>query len=203
MRKQYPNRAVDLPFIWSEDRLQNWAENLALLLCSFSCLVLLGTCADRVSKQDKDWIRNLEWTTSSSLISTKQWRASSRMDSINRTAARRLREVIILLYLACLRPCLLCYVQFWTLSRHQWTWGISMKGHQEGQGLEHLPCKERLMEQGLFSLQKRWLWRNLTAAIRHLQGGYWVDVAMLFIPCIWGEQKTITTWNGRVQLYTI
>lgn len=57
--------------------LQNWAENLALLLCSFSCSVLLCTCADRVSNWDKDWIRNQEWTMPSALISIKQWRLAA------------------------------------------------------------------------------------------------------------------------------
>lgn len=107
-------------------------------------------------------------------------KTSSRLDCINRTPARRLREVIILLYAARLRPYPQCCVQFWTLPRHQWTWVSSVKGHQDGQGLEHLPCKERLREQSLFSLQKRWCWRDLAAAIRHLQGGYWEDGAMLF-----------------------
>lgn len=188
VRKQYPDRAVELPFIWIEDRLQNWADNLALLLCSFSCSVLLGTWADRVREQDKDWMRNQEWTTSSSLISTKKKKkVSSRLDCINRTAARRLREVI--LYSAHLRSYLQCCVQFWTLPRHQWTWVSSVKVHQDGQGLEHLPCKERLRELGLFSLEKRWCWRDLTAAVQHLRGGYCEDGDMLFTVNVYWENK--------------
>lgn len=37
-------------------------------------------------------------------------------------------------------------------------------GHQHGEGLEDLPCEEKLRVWVLFSLVKRWLWRDLTAA---------------------------------------
>lgn len=86
----------------------------------------------------------------------KRMKASSLLDCINRTAARRLEEVITQLYSASLWPYLQFWVQFWTLPRHQWTWVHSLKGLQDVQGLERLPWKERLREQGLFSLEKRW-----------------------------------------------
>ena len=40
------------------------------------------------------------------------------------------------------------------------------------QGVEHLNCKDRLRELGLFSLEKRRLWENIIATFQYLKWRY-------------------------------
>ena len=47
-------------------------------------------------------------------------------------------------------------------------------------GLQHLPYKDRLRELGLFSLEKRRLWCDLSAAFQYLKGAYKQEGSQLF-----------------------
>ena len=47
-------------------------------------------------------------------------------------------------------------------------------------GLQHLSYKDRLRELGLFSLEKRRLWGDLSAAFPYLKGDYKQEGSQLF-----------------------
>jgi len=86
---------------------------------------------------------------------------------IRREGASREREGIIPLCSAYVRPHQVYHIQAWG-SRHKksvelldWVWRRASKMLR---GLEHLFYENRLREQGLFSLEKRNLWANFTAA---------------------------------------
>jgi len=70
------------------------------------------------------------------------------------------------------------------------------------QGLEHLCCKERLRQLGLFSLEKRRLQGDLAAAFQYLKGAYRKDGENIFSSacCDRTRSNSFKAREGRFRL---
>ena len=60
---------------------------------------------------------------------------------------------------------------------------IRRRATEKMKGLEHICCAERLLELGLFSLEKSWLHKDLTVPFQDLKGADRQEGKQLFTCC--------------------
>ena len=100
-------------------------------------------------------------------------KANRILGCIKSSMASRLREVILPLYSALVRPHLESCIQLWS-PQHRKEMELLEQFQRRAtemiQGLEHLSCEDRLRELRLLTLEKRRLQEDFIVAFQYLRG---------------------------------
>jgi len=183
--------AVDTPEGWDAiqgdlDKLEKWACVNLRRFNKAKCKVLhlgrgspcyqyrLGDEGIESSSAEKDvGILVGEKLNVSQLCLLIAQKANHILGCIKSSMASRSREGILPLCSALVRPHLESCVHLWSPQHREdmeLLERVQRRVTKMIRGLEHLSCEERLRELGLFSLEKRRLRGDLTAALRYLKG---------------------------------
>ncbi|KAJ7402495.1 hypothetical protein BTVI_85903 [Pitangus sulphuratus] len=168
-------------------RLERWAEKNCLKSNKGKCRVLhlernkpehqhrLGSDLLESSSAGKDLgvLVDTQLSMSQQCVLVDK-KAKEILGCIRMSIASRSREVILLLCSVLVRPHLKCCIQFWA-SQYKTDMELLEQVQQRVtkmiRELEHLSYKERLVDLGLFSLQKRRVRRDLVNVYQYLKGG--------------------------------